>query len=446
MIPQRISLSSLFLVLGDALVLYASLFLALLVRYGSDFYERFVLYHFLPFTILFALWIVVFYVAGLYDLRRLRNNLDFLKTLWLALLVNAVLSVFLFYLVPSFGIAPKTNLSIFMVIFAVLEVYWRRTWNTKAASVEAPNALILVGTNETANEIAAFLELHPQLGYRVERQVSEHEFASSPRRFTVAARSLGVNLVVIPRQIKNNPELTRELYALLHDGVEIRDLPSFYELILRKVPLADLEESWFLEHLVSRERFSDQLKRAGEFVLALLLAIVLLPIELFIACIIALTSPGPVVYHQARTGENGEPFTLHKFRTMSMDAEKNGAEWSTGNDPRVTRFGRFLRYTHLDELPQLINIIRGDLSFVGPRPERQEFVKLLQKKIPYYDIRLLVKPGLTGWAQINYRYGSSVEDAYEKLQYDIYYIKNRSLIFDLAIILKTIKSFFVNYT
>jgi lipopolysaccharide/colanic/teichoic acid biosynthesis glycosyltransferase len=129
---------------------------------------------------------------------------------------------------------------------------------------------------------------------------------------------------------------------------------------------------------------------------------------------------------------------------MRADAERDGARWSKDGDERVTMFGKFLRYTHLDELPQLINIVRGELSFVGPRPERPEFVKILKEKIPYYEIRHLVKPGITGWAQINYRYGASVEDAYEKIQYDIYYIKNRSIMLDLAIILKTIKSFFVN--
>ena len=137
---------------------------------------------------------------------------------------------------------------------------------------------------------------------------------------------------------------------------------------------------------------------------------------------------------------------LYKFRTMNVGAEKNGAQWKTSGtvDPRLTPIGRILVASHLDELPQLLNIIKGELSFVGPRPERPEFVKVLAEKIPYYDIRHLVKPGVTGWAQINYRYGASIEDSYEKLQYDIYYIKNRSIILDAAIILKTIKSFFVN--
>ena len=249
----------------------------------------------------------------------------------------------------------------------------------------------------------------------------------------------------MPRHLKHNSNFTNELYRLLSQGVEIHDLANFYELVMRKIPLADVDETWFLDHLVNRSKFYSQLKRAGEVLLAILLQIALLPFELIIALITKITSPGPALYKQIRVGKNDKEFALYKFRTMRIDAEKNGAQWSGTEDNRVTPFGKLLRRTHFDELPQLINVIKGDLSFVGPRPERPEFVTILKEKIPYYDIRHIVQPGVTGWAQINYRYGASVEDAYEKLQHEIYYIKNRSIILDLAIIIKTIRSVFINH-
>ncbi|MEK7075474.1 MAG: exopolysaccharide biosynthesis polyprenyl glycosylphosphotransferase, partial [Patescibacteria group bacterium] len=190
--------------------------------------------------------------------------------------------------------------------------------------------------------------------------------------------------------------------------------------------------------------FYDAAKRTIDFCLALFFNIVFLPLILIIALLIKSTSKGLIIFKQERVGLNNESFTLFKFRTMRPDAEKNGPQWASENDSRITPFGKILRRTHLDELPQLFNILKGDLSFVGPRPERPEFVEKLKEQIPYYEIRHIIKPGLTGWAQINYRYGASVKDAYEKLQYEIYYLKNRSLILDLLIILKTVRLFFIN--
>lgn len=170
-----------------------------------------------------------------------------------------------------------------------------------------------------------------------------------------------------------------------------------------------------------------------------MLLTLLSPVFLLIAALIRLDSPGSSIYRQTRVGEGGKTFTLYKFRSMRQDAEQTGAQWAGANDVRITRLGRFLRVTRLDELPQLINVIRGDMSFIGPRPERPEFTSMLEKQIPYYDSRYLVKPGITGWAQVLYPYGASVDDAREKLQYDLYYIKHYSLLLDIAIIFKTVR-------
>ncbi len=440
---NKIKVSALFL--GDIIALYLALFATLLIRYGSEFYNQFVDRHLLPFTIIFPIWLVIFYIAGLYDLRRLRNSLEFIKTLWLAIFVNVVIAVFFFYLLPVFTITPKTNLFIFMAVFSLLEMLWRRQFNHLISSGEAPNKVLLIGNS--AGAIEGIASSAPtwinQLGYELRARLSEEEAVAHPQKLRELVFLKNITLVVVPRKLKNDDRLTRMLYEFLNYGVEIRDVPSFYEIIARKVPLGELEESWFLENLTGQQKFYDPLKRAWEFFFALLLQILLSPFELFMAIVIKLTSPGPVIYKQARVGQHGKEFVFYKFRTMPQNVEVGVARWSAPGDKRATAFGRFLRYTHLDELPQLLNIIKGELSFVGPRPERPEFVRVLKEKIPYYEVRLLVKPGVTGWAQIHHRSDTSHEDVVEKLQYDIYYIKNRSPILDFAIVLKTIKTLFV---
>lgn len=435
--------ASLFVV-ADAVALYAALFLTLIIRYGSDFYKQFLDAHALPFTTIFVLWIIVFYIAGLYDLRRLSNNLDFIKTLFLCIGVNGALAAVLFYLIPAFGIAPKTNLLIFIVIFTIVEIFWRRLLNRIIASGEAPNKLLIIGDGAIAAEIKKTIAENPQLGYDVKANLEEKSAYAAPEEIrTIAAREQ-INLIAISNHLKQEPKLVAVLYELFGSGVLVVDMTSLYELIMRKVPLLEIQQTWFLENIAGEVRFYDSLKRASEFIGALVIGIVLLPFEILIALLVTLTSRGPVIYKQIRVGEKGKNFTLYKFRTMRVDAEKDGAQWATKNDQRTTPVGGFLRKSHLDELPQLWNIVRGDLSFVGPRPERPEFVEKLEARIPYYEARLFIKPGVTGWAQIHHRADLTDEDVAEKLQYDIYYLKNRSPVLDWAIILKTIKSLFVN--
>ncbi|MBU6500585.1 MAG: sugar transferase [Patescibacteria group bacterium] len=438
------------LVLGDILTLYLSLLSALILRYQSGFYKQ-IGAHLYPFTIIFATWLVIFYIAGLYDLRRLRNNLEFIKIFWLTLSVSAGVAVLFFYLIPIFGITPKTNLFLFLMVFAIAEILWRREFNKTMSTKEAPNKVIVINGNDSENIKTTDRldrEWMSNLGYEIVSSFDGNDIANNPKKLSEAVASGKVNLLVISRKLKNNPKLTKLFYDFLNDGVEIKDLPNFYELVARKIPLADLEESWFIENLADHQKFYDQLKGAWEFLAAIILAIILSPLLLLFAIVTKLSSPGPVIYKQQRVGRHGRGFTFYKFRTMHAlaadgSAETKGAEWAKQGDSRTTAFGKFLRHTHLDELPQLWNIIKGNLSFVGPRPERPEFVKVLEEKIPYYEIRHLVKPGVTGWAQIHHRADLSEDDVVEKLQYDIYYIKNRSPILDLAIILKTIKTLFV---
>ncbi len=434
------------LLAGDVAALYLSLIFMLMVRYGGAWQDELIRHHALPFTFVFISWVFVFYIAGLYDLRRLRNNLDFFKTVTLTLFINALLAVGFFYLIPVFGIAPKTNLLLFIGIFAALEFAWRRIWNYLTVETQSQARMMLVGGNGAAADIMNFLRENRQLGYETALHVPEEALPpalGTLRGWQETIKENRIDLVVIPAHFKKESLLTKIFYELLAGGLEIHDIPHFYETVFRKVNLSQIDETWFLEKITARRRFYDDLKRAAEFLAALILQTILLPLEIVIAICITLASPGPAIYAQTRVGQRNRTFTLYKFRTMNIDAEKHGAEWAKEYDARTTGIGRLLRHTHLDELPQLINILMGDLSFVGPRPERPEFITVLEEKIPYYEIRHLVKPGITGWAQINFRYGASIDDAYEKLQYDVYYIKNRSLILDLAIVLKTIRLFFL---
>jgi sugar transferase (PEP-CTERM system associated) len=230
------------------------------------------------------------------------------------------------------------------------------------------------------------------------------------------------------------------LIKLKLDGIEVLDVHTFYERLKGKILLNGLQPSWLIfAPGFKKTKFIKLEKRAFDIILSSIGLIVTIPISIITALLIKLDSGGPIIYKQERIGENGCTFNLLKFRSMRADAEKDtGPVWAGENDNRVTRVGKFIRKMHLDEIPQMINVLMGDMSFIGPRPERPYFVEMLSKIIPYYNYRHSIKPGITGWAAVNYDYGASIEDAVEKLQYDLYYLKNLSLFLDVLILLKTI--------
>jgi len=237
-------------------------------------------------------------------------------------------------------------------------------------------------------------------------------------------------------------DLGQSLMKARLSGHSVVEISEFFERTFRKVPVDFLGPEWFVFEkgfaLLSNP-LGLRIKRLFDLLGALGLLLLVWPLMLIAALAVKLESPGSALYRQVRSGLGGNDFTILKFRSMGMDAEAGGAQWAVKKDPRITKVGKFIRLTRLDELPQLINVIKGEMSFVGPRPERPEFNSELEKKIPFYSLRHLVRPGLTGWAQINYPYGASVEDAKEKLQYELFYIKNHSLYLDLQVVLKTIK-------
>lgn len=429
-----VRLKQILLVIGDIAILYAALALALVIRYRAPLTNGIFTDHLQPFSILFAFWVLIFYINGLYEIQKLKNTPEFLKNLGAAVTVGTLIAIIFFYLITDYGIAPKTNLFIFLVISFICIYIWRGFYNNLVGRHMPMTPIAFLGMNTFAEELAQNIRENPQLGYRIVNAIEAAE------------------LIVVPAHFKHDPRATRTLYHYATAGVEVMDTIAFYELLMGKLPVAELEDTWFLRHLVNRHTIYDFFRLPTEIFFAALLFIITIPITAVIAALIKLTSRGPIIFKQTRVGEFGKHYTLYKFRSMIVNAPDGSAEgnsgpqWKTKNDPRFTAIGRIIEKTHLDELPQLINIVKGEVSFVGPRPERPEFVVQLKEKIPFYELRHLVKPGIAGWAQLHYGYGSSVNDAYEKLQYDLYYLKNRSFWLDLGIIIKTIKLFFTKPT
>lgn len=248
--------------------------------------------------------------------------------------------------------------------------------------------------------------------------------------------------VVVGTQTGLSERQVQTLMQLRLKGIPVYRLPDIWETLYHKLPPSLLEDEWFTFskgfRLVSSNT-NQKIKRSTDTIVTMLLFVLLFPIMVLVGLMIKLDSPGPIFYSQLRTGLNGQPFRVYKFRSMYQDAEKQGAQWASQRDSRITRVGHWLRLLRIDELPQIWNVWRGEMSLIGPRPERPEFDVKLKEAIPYYELRYLVKPGITGWAQVLYPYGASIEDAYEKLSYDIYYMKNYSLWLDLVIAFKTIK-------
>jgi len=440
-IPLKIK--RLVLIGGDIAVLYLSLYIVLTLRYSDGFTTEIWNAHALPFSISFIIWIAIFYITGFYSQHAVsKDNYAFFQTVIKALIFALATTMAMFYFIPAFGIAPKTNLLLMGVVFLMLFLLWRYLYNFLIRSSKLLHTIIFIGMNKEMRSVISLISRTPHLGFNIAG------FVDSPNLHSLKEliKKHDADTVVytennFPADTQNSTvDLSKILYSLIPLKIAIIDLPTFYAHVTEKIPVSIIGETWFLENLIESEKNAYEIeKRLFDFIFALLGGILFLPFLPLIAILIIIDSRGPVFYSQNRVGKNGNNFKLVKFRTMVQHAEQKGIQWTKARDSRVTLTGKFLRKTRIDELPQLWNVLKGDMSFVGPRPERPEFVQTLEKEIPHYHMRHLVKPGLTGWAQINQPLGgASVEDSIEKLQYDLYYIKHRSLIIDLDIIAKTI--------
>lgn len=427
---------SLFLL--DIVGLYGALVATLLIRYPDSFSKQYAV-HLPPFLFIFTLWLLIFYITNLYDFGFLRNNLDFYSGLFRAIITASTISVIFFYLIPLFHITPRTNLAIFIGLSSGIVTGIRTLFNqANASGFKKP--LLIVGVNNQSLELAKFVEENPQLGYELKYLMDLGK--EGIKNIEQIIRQEKINIVVVSPETYQAPYIIDTFYRSLEKKITFRNLSSFYEQLTNRVPLGAINQIWFLENLSEGgKKTYEEMKRFFDIIFSVIMLVIVASFIPFVALIIKLSSPGPIFYRQKRVGQNGNNFEIIKFRTMQKDAEKEtGAVWAQKNDPRITLLGKLMRKTRIDELPQLWNILKGEMSFVGPRAERPEFHQILKEQIPFYEERYIIKPGLSGWAQINYQYGSSVSDAAQKLQYDLYYIKNRSLILDLGIILKTVNT------
>ncbi len=431
---KKTRLKKIILLTVDIGLLYVALLITLLIRYGN--LKEWQL-HTIPFFWVHIVWILMFYSAGMYDWERFPPSRRYYvaKLVFTTMIIAGLFAAGLFYFVVYFSITPKINLLIDTAIVSIFLWIWR-VWFLRFSSKGSKIKVLFFGSTEEIKNFAHFLEHTPSLGYRTETVIDNVRFDHLSLKNFI--REKNISLVVVEPSILQNKELVRMFYQVLPLGVTIINFPEFYESITGKIPISVINETWFLENLVEINKKSFEIaKRLFDTVCAILLSIPVILLFPFIALFIKLGSEGPIFYFQDRVGKNGKVFKFIKFRSMIQNADQFDGIKGSGNDERHTAIGRILRKTYLDELPQIINVLRGEMSFVGPRPERPKYVEILRQQIPFYEIRLLVRPGITGWAQINMENDASVEDAPQKLQHDLYYIKNRSLIMDLAIALRT---------
>lgn len=423
------------MIVSDIALLYISLLATVYFRPEKKFSWTDLSEHLLPFSILYLFWLVIFYIFGLYDLNTIRAKETFHAKIFGAIFTALIIGLSFFYLFPIFEVTPKTNLVLNISIFAVLLFIWRNVFLALFSS-RFLTKIAVVGEQNQAQKLEKEINSRPYLGYKVIAPGKDKDLPSQ-------IKEKKIDIILVPPDLVFDSELIKNLYQCLPAGVKFLDWTRAYEIITEKVPISFVNHMWFLENLGEKQIFYSRLKRILDIVFSGVILIVTLPVWFLIAALIKLEDGGPTIYSQERIGKDGKPFLLFKFRSMKPEAEKTtGPLWAKIKDERTTNIGRFLRELHLDELPQMINVIRGDISLVGPRPERPEFVSQLEKEIPHYQLRHIIKPGFTGWAQIKFRYGRSVMDGQEKFQYDLYYLKNRSLLLDFGILLKTFQLFF----
>ena len=349
---------------------------------------------------------------------------------------------------PSLSLGTPTVITALTLIVATV-LLWRVAFATFAQDARFAERLLILGTGSTAQLVAGRIASQMDFAYRLVGFVDDGSGAHCVRAQNILGSiddierlidTWHVDRIVVGLSDRRGRLPIAALLRAKLAGVRVEDATTTYERLTGKILLDDLKPSWLIFSDGFRvSRRTRAIKRLLDLAIAIVGGLIAAPLMLLTAAIVKLDSRGPALYSQERVGENGVIFTLYKFRSMRIDAEGATPVWARDRDDRITRVGRFIRTTRLDELPQLWNVIRGDMSFVGPRPERPYFVEQLAAVIPFYMERHAVKPGLTGWAQVKYRYGSSVEDATEKLRYDLYYLKHMSIVFDLTIAVDTVK-------
>jgi sugar transferase (PEP-CTERM system associated) len=436
---------TLLLLIGEALIVWTSFLLGAVFELREDSYL--VLNYEGGYLKIFGVTILVLLCShwlDLYDTARLQSKNELYFRLLMVPGVLAFVLAAIAYVRPSYLLGSGSS-AVGLLILTVALFGWRLGFTWLVQLPILVERVYVLGTGDRAQRVVQGLRQNPEIGVEIASWTGKMEGAVTLE--AVAAHLMDVvekqkvHRVIVATPDRRGAVPMKELLDLRMRGVKIEEATSWLEKINGKIEVENLNPSWLV--------FGQGFRRSTPFILVrrmlsigislvgLVLALPLLPVIMLAIC---LDSKGPVFYTQTRVGKGGNHFKVVKFRTMRLDAEAGGPKWAGDNDPRITRVGKFLRSSRLDEIPQLWCVLKGDMAFVGPRPERPEFIEMLSKEIPYYGVRHMVRPGLTGWAQVRYKYGSTIEDAREKLQYDLFYIKNASLGLDLLIIFQTIKT------
>ncbi|MEJ7616726.1 MAG: TIGR03013 family XrtA/PEP-CTERM system glycosyltransferase [Pyrinomonadaceae bacterium] len=450
----RIKSRSTLLFLVEAILIFGGIVIAVYLRLDADdaYYELIVRHGFFKITLATLICLGAFYLYDLYDFVVMHDRRELVLRLAQALGLAWVILAAIFYLLPQLLIG-RGVLLFALPLSLTLMVSWRICIHWLLGHPRLGERIIIIGSGDTAIDVAREVLQRPDAGYRVVGFVDDRpdllgKSLINPRVLgltadlekLVAAHKID-RIIVAMGERRGQFPVQQLLDLSLSGDVVIEECASFYERLTKRVQLNLVRPSWLIFSSRARQARAAAVGRTlMHRGVAAIGAIASLPIAALTAILIKLDSPGPILYRQQRVGKNGRLFEVLKFRSMRVDAEKDGPVWASNGDDRATRVGRVIRKTRIDEIPQFWNILKGEMSFVGPRPERPHFVSQLAQEIDFYEQRHQIAPGLTGWAQIKYPYGASVEDARRKLEYDLYYIKNYSLTLDAIIMFETVKT------
>ncbi|RMF93944.1 MAG: sugar transferase [Candidatus Schekmanbacteria bacterium] len=440
--------------LGLLLFIFENFHLALLISFvfylrHGDIIEFTPRWYLVP--IFCTVYSICLYFLEFYNIEFSTTRLRILARILIVNIVGTCAIVMISY---SFNLdIDKKFLLYWFVAFQIFYPIWRRVFYMIFRKPMMPENILIVGSDWSVEEIIRETQLVANPSYIIKGIITDIEdgpeeiegvkVIRTRKALKEIVKEEEVDKIIVSIYKEMHKDLISQLLECRLMGIEIMELPNFYRRLTGKIPLRHFEEQW----IVFSEGFENirkpvlfKIKRLIDIIISIIGLILAAPLILIVMIAIKLDSPGPIFYVQERLGHNEKPFKLYKFRSMVKDAElHSGPVWASKNDSRISRVGKIIRPMRIDEIPQLINVLKGDMTFIGPRPERPFFVEKLKQQIPYYSLRFAVKPGITGWAQVKYRYGDSVEDALEKLQYDIYYIQNISFVLDIYIILKTIQ-------
>ena len=437
---------TLVLLLCEALLVCGSFLVATAYLIGPDTYIALIYENgSMKIAAITVLTLLLSYYFDLYEPQRISGHWEIYFRLLLVLSVLSFLLAGLLYFYPEVDIGHSVLVAGISILSIVL-LFWRSAYGWLIGLSAFRERVYVLGSGERARTVVETLRTRRDAGMEVVEGESGGDFNAGHEQFATDLRSFcqekpPIDRVIVAMEDRRGSMPVRELLDLRLRGVVIEDASFLMERLLGKLPLDGLNPSALIFTHGFNVKASQQIVRRLVSILVSSIGLLLcLPMIPFIILAVRLSSPGSIFFRQIRVGLHGRPFAVIKFRTMRQDAEKNGAVWATKNDARVTPLGRFMRKTRLDEIPQLWNVLRGEMGFVGPRPERPEFVQWLNTEIPFYELRHIIRPGITGWAQVRYRYGASLEETKQKLEYDLYYVKHLSIGLDLLIMFETIKT------